>query len=264
MTLPTRKHLGQHWLHDPLVIGRIAQACTEDLVAGAPLIEIGPGEGALTRALLQRGYRVIALELDPRCVQHLQQWPEAQPGGPLQVQAGDALATDWPSLLRQTQARRVVGNLPYNVGTEIVARLLLLPQPLEAMVFLLQKEVVQRLVAQPGQTDWGRLGALTRLLANGRKLFDVPPGAFSPPPKVMSSVVQLKPLPQPRYPVALAALDKVLRAGFGQRRKMIRGSLKGVLTEAAIVAAGVDPTTRLETLGLDALSRLAAHVNEND
>jgi len=259
MALLTKKHLGQHWLHDPLVITRIAQRCAEGLVTGTTVVEIGPGEGALTQALIQQGLRVVAVELDPRCVAHLQALPAAATGQ-LQVIPGDALQLDWPALLASTGARQVVGNLPYNVGTEIVARLLLLPQPLARMVFLLQKEVVLRLVAKPNTADWGRLGVLTALLAESQRLFDVAPGAFSPPPKVMSSVVALHPLPRRRYAVDLAALDQVLRAGFGQRRKMLRGSLKPLLNEAQIIAAGANPTARLETLDLATLCRLAGQL----
>jgi 16S rRNA (adenine1518-N6/adenine1519-N6)-dimethyltransferase len=259
MALATNKSLGQHWLHDPLILQRIAQACVAAADPKVPLIEIGPGEGAMTKALLALGYKVVALELDPRCVAVLQTQPEAH-SGQLQVIAGDALQADWPNLLQATGARRVVGNLPYNVGTEIVARLLLTEPPLERLVFLLQKEVVLRLVAKPNTSDWGRLGVLASLLADGRKLFDVAPGAFAPPPKVMSSVVELRPLLRRRYAVNLAKLDAVLRAGFGQRRKMLRGSLKGLLTEAQIAAAGVAPTARLEALDLAAMCRLAGQL----
>ena len=256
MALPTKKSLGQHWLHDARVIERIVQACVAGLEPAAVVVEIGPGEGALTAALLAQGVRVVAIELDSRCVAQLQAWPAAQ-SGQLQVIAADALQLDWPALLAQTGARRVVGNLPYNVGTEIVVRLLLLAQPLQHLVFLLQKEVVLRLVAQPNTSDWGRLGVLTSLLADAKRLFDVPPGAFSPPPRVMSSVVALHPLAQPRYAVNLAALDLILRAGFGQRRKMLRGSLKPLLNDAQISAAGAAPTARLEALDLPTLCRLA-------
>ncbi len=256
MGLRTNKSLGQHWLHDPLVLQRIAQACTHGADPRIPIIEIGPGEGALTKTLLELGHRVIAIELDARCVEVLQQLPAAREGCLQAIQA-DALKLDWPALRQQTGATHVVGNLPYNVGTEIVARLLLQPHPFQRLVFLLQKEVVLRLVAKPDSTDWGRLGVLASLLANSKRLFDVGSGAFAPPPKVMSSVVELLPLPQRRYDVDLAKLDVVLRAGFGQRRKMLRGSLKGLLTEAQILAAGVAPTARLEALDLAAMCRLA-------
>lgn len=259
MALATNKSFGQHWLHDPLVIGRIADACLRGADLSVPVIEIGPGEGALTKALIARGARVVAIELDPRCVEHLGTLPESA-SGQLQVVAGDALAINWPELLAQTGARRVVGNLPYNVGTEIVARLMLLAHPLEAMTFLLQKEVVLRLVAQANTSDWGRLGVLTQLLCESKRLFDVGPGAFSPPPKVMSSVVELRPLPRRRYDVDLAKLDVLLRAGFGQRRKMLRSALKGTATEAQITAANIEPTLRMEALDLAALCRLARNL----
>ena len=256
MALATNKKLGQHWLHDALVIARIADACLIDANHDAPLIEVGPGEGALTQALLTRGAKVVVIELDPRCAAVLQSFPEAQTGQ-LQVIQADALKLDWSALIEQTRATHVVGNLPYNVGTEIVARLLLVPRPLQRMVFLLQKEVVLRLIAKPNTADWGRLGVFASLLANGKRLFDVAPGAFSPPPKVMSSVVELTPLPRRRHEVDLAKLDVLLRAGFGQRRKMLRSALKGILTEEQISAAQTDPTARMETLDLAALCRLA-------
>lgn len=256
MTLATKKSFGQHWLHDPLVIGRIADACVNGADLKRPLVEIGPGEGALTKALMVRGAQVVAIELDPRCVEHLSTLPEVK-SGQLTILEGDALALDWPKLQQHYGVQRVVGNLPYNVGTEITARLMLLAHPLERMVFLLQKEVVLRLVAHPNTSDWGRLGVLTSLLCEAKRLFDVGPGAFSPPPKVMSSVVELKPLQRRRYDVDLTTLDKLLRAGFGQRRKMLRSALKGTATEAQILAAEIDPTLRMEALDLAALCRLA-------
>lgn len=242
------KALGQHFLHDPFVLGRIVAALGE--VNGERLLEIGPGMGALTRPLLKAGAMVDVVEKDPRWRAYLQTELAAEDGcGALRVVAEDALKVRWEEILAPGQ--RVVGNLPYNVGTEIVAALVGLgvvtagPRP-GAMVFMLQKEVVGRICAQPGTGDWGRLGVLCSLLADREDLFDVPRGAFNPPPKVVSSVVRLTPLPAPRVPTNFKRLDGLLRAGFGQRRKMLRGSLKGLVSEDAMVAAGVAPTSRAE------------------
>jgi 16S rRNA (adenine1518-N6/adenine1519-N6)-dimethyltransferase len=254
MSLKTNKSLGQHWLHDAQVINRIAQNC---LSQGAKsVIEIGPGTGALTKALLGMGATVTVIEIDDRCATLLEGWPETRTGQ-LTVVRADALEADWPNLLAKTQANAVVGNLPYNVGTEITVRLLTLPKPPARLVFLLQKEVVQRLTAQANTEHWGRLGVLADLLTNRRQLFTVGKGAFSPPPKVESAVVELTPLPTLRYPVNMDNLDKLLRAGFGQRRKMLRSALKGLLNESQIAALGIAPTARAETLTTAQLCQLA-------
>lgn len=260
------KRLGQHFLHDKRVIGRIVQTLPPATTA-PEVIEIGPGTGALTTLLLEAGYRVQVVEKDPRW-QALMQGLGAETGGRVTVAGDDALTVDWPALLAAGQP--VIGNLPYNVGTEIVARLVMLAAMGKAhppvMVFMLQKEVVERICARPGgspggkASDWGRLGVLCDLLCEREDLFDVAPGAFSPPPKVMSSVVRLTPLPRPRFDVDLAKLDLVVRQAFGQRRKMLRASLRGLLDEARIAAAGLDPTLRPEMVTTENFCRLAGMI----
>ena len=254
MSLKTNKSLGQHWLHDAQVITRIAQACLP--TGTTSVVEIGPGTGALTKALLGMGATVTVVEVDDRCATLLEGWAECGTGQ-LTVIRADALQAEWPQLLATSGAQAVVGNLPYNVGTEITARLLTLPKPPARLVFLLQKEVVQRLTAAPNTRHWGRLGVLADLLANRRQLFTVGKGAFSPPPKVESAVVELIPLPAPRFAVPMPKLDALLRAGFGQRRKMLRSALKGLLTETQIQSAAIAPTARAETLGTAQLCQLA-------
>lgn len=255
----TDKRLGQHWLHDRRVIDRIVQAVGAE--EGERVVEIGPGQGALTRALLEAGLRVQALEIDSRC------WPvleelSASFDGRLEVIRGDALQADWCALLHDGGVK-VVGNLPYNVGTEIVARLVEMQRPEKPgeMTFMLQKEVVQRICARPDTKDWGRLGVLCDVYCNRRSLFDVSPGAFAPPPKVMSAVVRLSPLPSPRYVVDKAKLDVVVRAIFGQRRKMLRGVLKGMVSEEAMRGIGIDPSWRGEVLDTQKICELAGLIS---
>lgn len=236
------KRLGQHFLHERGVVERIVAAI--GVVKGEPIIEIGPGTGVLTKALLEAGAEVTAIEIDERCWDGLEAMSRAFDGR-LTVVRGDALQV----LGREVPVAgiKVAGNLPYNVGTEIVVRLVEMASPLE-MVFMLQKEVIERICAVPDTSDWGRLGVLCDLLSQREDLFDVGPGAFTPPPKVMSSVCRLTPLPTPRYDVDMAKLDRVLRLIFGQRRKMLRGVLKGVVSEDALRELGINPTWRGEVL----------------
>lgn len=240
------KKFGQHWLRDMRVVGRIVDAIQP--MPHEPVIEIGPGTGVLTRALLEAKAKLTVVELDSRC------WPDLEPL-PLTLVKGDALEVDWPELL--AGGGQVVGNLPYNVGTEIVARLVRLAKPPRQMVFMLQKEVVQRICAQPGGKTWGRLGVLCDLYCKREYLFDVSPGAFSPPPKVMSAIVRLTPLPEARYPIDFKKFDTLLRLVFGQRRKMLRGLLKDQITEAQMTAIGVKATDRAEVLTTQQLCALA-------
>lgn len=246
------KRLGQHFLHERGVIERIIAAIQPK--AGEHIVEIGPGTGVLTKGLLQAGAVVTAIEIDDRC------WPvledlSTQFDNRLILHKGDALKAFGASV--PVAGIKVVGNLPYNVGTEMVAQLVQMRPIVGEMTFMLQKEVVDRICAVPDTRDWGRLGVLCDLYCNRQDLFDVAPGAFTPPPKVMSSVVRLTPLPHLREDVDTAKLDKLLRLVFSQRRKMLRSVLKGHIEEATIQALGIAPTHRAEVLTTAQLCALA-------
>lgn len=254
MTYPVaKKSLGQNFLVDPTLRRRIAQAIAPK--PGETVIEIGPGTGALTAELLALGATVVAVEKDHRMMDGLAQLGAAHPGR-LTVHEADALDVNFATLVPNGPVV-LAGNLPYNIGTQIVINALDTPNAFTRLVFLLQKEVVGRLCANPADDDWGRLAVLTSLLCERADLFDVPPGAFRPVPKVMSSVVRLTPLPQPRFQVDRAKLEKVTAQAFGQRRKMLRASLKGLIDEAVLNSAGIDPTRRPETLSLAEFVALA-------
>lgn len=263
MALFTNKALGQHWLKDQRVISRIVSTLGVD--PARRVVEIGPGTGALTKALLEAGATVYAIEMDSRCWPILEELGRAHPGRFMLI-PGDALQVDWDGLLCGGKAD-VVGNLPYNVGTEIVAKLVTWPTPPRSMVFMLQKEVIRRICAQPhvpeDRADWGRLAVLCDQYCERWDVFDVPPGAFAPPPQVMSSVARLVPrrtpdgTPKPLCEVPLPQLETLLRIVFGQRRKMLRSVLKGHLTEADMTAVGIDPTHRAEVLDTIQLCALA-------
>lgn len=246
------KHLGQHFLHERGIIDRIITAINPQ--AGEHIVEIGPGTGVLTRGLLQAGAHVTAIEIDDRCWPVLEEMG-AQFGNRLTIHKGDALKAFGTAV--PVAGRKVVGNLPYNVGTEMVAQLVQMRPITAEMTFMLQKEVVERICAVPDTRDWGRLGVLCDLYCDRQDLFDVAPGAFTPPPKVMSSVVRLHPLPRPRESVDTKKLDTLLRLVFTQRRKMLRSVLKGHVTEDTMLALGITPTDRAEVLSTAQFCALA-------
>jgi len=256
--LNTKKSLGQHFLLDENICARIAH-CAGD-VAGCTVIEIGPGPGGLTRALLQAGAKqLIAIEKDQRCVAALSELKESFPQ--LAVIEADALEADLPTL--SPAPRKVVANLPYNVGTALLIKWLddihVDPQAYQSLTLMFQREVAGRIMAEPGSKDYGRLSVISQWLCETAHHFDLPPGAFSPPPKIHSSVITLVPRPKPLYPADKTALERVVAAAFGQRRKMLRQSLKtlNVDTEALLKAAGIDGTRRGETLSVEEFCRLA-------
>ena len=250
-----RKTLGQNFLLDLNLTRRIARA-------GGPLdradvIEIGPGPGGLTRALLAEGARrVVAIERDPRCVAALEELRAAFPDR-LAIVAGDALEID-PATLA-APPRRIVANLPYNIATALLLRWLHDIAAYERLILMFQKEVAERLAAQPRTPAYGRLSVLTQLLCRVEAAFDVAPSAFVPPPKVTSTVVRLTPLAAPRAPCRIADLERVTAAAFGQRRKMLRQSLKSLGGDplALLDAAGIPPTARAEELSVEAFCALA-------
>jgi len=253
--LEPRKALGQNFLLDARLTLRIARA-TGDLT-GVNVVEIGPGPGGLTRAILAAGAaRVVAVERDERCVAALAELAEAYPGR-LEIVSGDALALDAASLV--SAPRRIVANLPYNVATPLLIGWLRQIGEWQALGLMFQKEVADRLTAKPRSKAYGRLSILTQWLTEADSAFDIPPGAFMPPPKVTSSVVVFRPRPEPLAPADFATLEKVTAAAFGQRRKMLRGSLKtlGLDAEALCRAAGVEPTARAEELDIAQFCALA-------
>lgn len=250
------KRLGQHFLLDPSILRRIAAAGE---IAGTTVLEVGPGPGGLTRALLaEHPARVIAVERDLRFVAHLQKL-EREAEGRLRVMAGDALAID-PCAVAGGEQVRIVANLPYNVATALLFAWLDRLDCIGRMVLMFQKEVALRLVAAPKTAPYGRLAVVAQSLCRVERLFDLPAAAFTPPPKVASSVVRLTPRPD-RPPAALQqALTAVARAAFGQRRKMLRQSLKALVSDpmTLLASAGIEPTRRAEELSLAEFARLAA------
>jgi 16S rRNA (adenine1518-N6/adenine1519-N6)-dimethyltransferase len=253
--LDARKRFGQHFLLDLNLTRRIARAA-QPLDQGT-VIEIGPGPGGLTRALLLEGAaRVVAIEVDPRALGALAEL-QAASGGRLQVIEADALTIDPASL--GPPPRRIVANLPYNISTPLLVRWLQQADAIDDMVLMFQKEVVDRLIAPPRTKDYGRLSVLAQHVCEIRRLFDIPPSAFVPPPKVTSSVAHLTPRPARERLADLAPLEKVTAAAFGQRRKMLRGSLGGLFPDPVAVLEGLalSPTARAEELTVADFIRLA-------
>ncbi|MDO6589628.1 16S rRNA (adenine(1518)-N(6)/adenine(1519)-N(6))-dimethyltransferase [Loktanella sp. D2R18] len=262
--LAAKKSLGQNFLLDLNLTAKIARLAGD--VSAADVLEIGPGPGGLTRGLLAEGARrVLAIEKDPRCMPALAEIEAAYPGQ-LQVINGDAL--DVNPLEHLTAPIKIAANLPYNVGTELLVRWLTPPAwpPFwESLTLMFQREVAQRIVAQPGNKAYGRLALLAQWRSDPRIVLDLPPEAFSPPPKVNSAVVHLTALPAPRYPADPAVLNKVVAAAFNQRRKMLRSALKSVSPdiETHLAAVGIKPTERGEQVGLEAFCALARQVADN-
>jgi 16S rRNA (adenine1518-N6/adenine1519-N6)-dimethyltransferase len=258
--LDARKALGQNFLLDLNLTQKVARAAGD--LDGVTVIEVGPGPGGLTRGLLALGAaRVIAVERDNRCLPALAEIADHYPGR-LDVIEGDALKTEFAALAPGERVK-IVANLPYNVGTQLLVGWLLSepwPPYFESLTLMFQREVAERIIAQPGDDAYGRLGVLAGWRTRARIAFDVPPQAFTPPPKVTSSVVHLEPLGQPLACDA-ATLGRVTHAAFGQRRKMLRQSLKPLGGEALLTAADIDPTRRAETLSIEEFCRLARLVS---
>ena len=253
--LGARRALGQHFLLDLNLTRRIARAAG-DLSQGTA-IEVGPGPGGLTRALLEIGARqVIAIERDERCAPALGELAAAFPGR-LSIVMADALEIDASGL--GAPPRRIVANLPYNVATPLLLKWLAAIDAFASLTLMFQKEVADRLTARPRTKDYGRLSVLTQWLAEPRRLFDIPARAFTPPPKVTSTVVQLTPRPAPLHPAERTQLERVTAAAFGQRRKMLRQSLRSLTPDpAALLAqAGVPETGRAEELTIAEFCALA-------
>jgi 16S rRNA (adenine1518-N6/adenine1519-N6)-dimethyltransferase len=260
--LTAKKSLGQNFLLDLNLTRRIARAAEPQ---DAVVYEVGPGPGGLTRALLAEGAaRVIAVERDDRCVAALAEVAEAYPGR-LEIVSADALALDETKLLRERGVKgpvRVAANLPYNIGTALLVKWLtaeVWPPFWSSLTLMFQREVAERIVAAPGAPAYGRLSVLAQWRARAKILFDVSRSAFVPPPKVTSAVVRVEPLGEPVAPARLGDLEAVTAAAFGQRRKMLRQSLKTLTpdAEALLREAGIDPTERPEQLSVAQFAALA-------
>ncbi len=254
--LTARKSLGQNFLLDLNLTSRIARAAGP--LDGVTVVEVGPGPGGLTRALLAEGANVLAIERDERAIAALGEIAAHYPGR-IRIVTGDALEFDVPPHLGGGGAARVVANLPYNIATALlVSWLTVEPWPpwYDRLVLMFQREVAERIVAAPGSKTYGRLSVLTNWRAQARILFDIAPSAFVPPPKVTSSVVHLAPRETP-LPAGVKKLGRVTEAAFGQRRKMLRQSLKGIEGARLLEATGIDGTRRAETLSVEEFVALA-------
>ena len=252
--LMAKKSLGQNFLLDLNLTRKIARAAGP--LDDATIYEVGPGPGGLTRALLAEGAEhVVAVERDERCLPALKEIAEAWPGK-LEIISGDALAIDETQLLKGPA--RIAANLPYNIASALLVKWLTGPIFWQSLTLMFQREVAERLVAQPGSKAYGRLSILTQWRARAKILFDVSPRAFTPPPKVTSSIIRIEPC-APIAECELADLERVTAAAFGQRRKMLRQSLKSLVPEAEgfVRAAGLDPTARAEQLSVADFAALA-------
>nr|WP_280517728.1 16S rRNA (adenine(1518)-N(6)/adenine(1519)-N(6))-dimethyltransferase RsmA [Falsirhodobacter halotolerans] len=259
--LVAKKQLGQNFLLDLNLTAKIARMAGD--LSGSDVIEVGPGPGGLTRGLLAEGARrVLAIEKDARCLPALAEIADAYPGR-LEVVNADALSYRPEGL---TPPIRIVANLPYNVGTELLVRWLtpdVWPPFWESLTLMFQKEVAERIVAKPGSKAYGRLALLAQWRTDARLVMTLPPEAFTPPPKIHSAVVHLKRLDEPRFPANAATLSRITAMAFNQRRKMLRSSLKGLVpgVEDHLSAAGIDPTARAEEISLERFCALARQID---
>ncbi|MEI9997165.1 MAG: 16S rRNA (adenine(1518)-N(6)/adenine(1519)-N(6))-dimethyltransferase RsmA [Rhizomicrobium sp.] len=257
--LQAKKSLGQNFLLDLNLTGRIARAA--GAAAGGTFYEVGPGPGGLTRALLAEGAaRVVAVERDTRCLPALAQIAAAYPGR-LEIVSADALEIDEAGLFAGEPVR-IAANLPYNIGTALLVKWLTAktwPPFWSSLTLMFQREVAERIVARPATEHYGRLSVLAQWRSTAKILFDVSRSAFVPPPNVTSSIVRLEPLAEPVAPARLGDLERVTAASFGQRRKMLRQSLRTLApdAEARIAACGIAPTTRPEELSIPEFAALA-------
>ena len=249
-----RKRFGQHFLHEQRVIGKILAAIAPQ--AGEFLVEIGPGLGAISLPLLERCGTLTAIELDRDVIPELQ--AAAAGKGELHIIQADALKTDIAALAPPGGKLRLVGNLPYNISTPLLFHFLEHAEHVADMHFMLQKEVVDRMAADPGGKEYGRLTVMLAARCTVQPLFNIGSGAFRPPPKVESSFVRLVPYAVPPFPIPdRARFARIVSGAFSHRRKTLRNALAGLVDETAIRAAGIDPGTRPETLSAEDYARLS-------
>jgi 16S rRNA (adenine1518-N6/adenine1519-N6)-dimethyltransferase len=250
-----KKRFGQHFLHDPGTIERIVRAIAP--TEGDRIVEVGPGRGAITLPLLEALGTLDVIEIDADVVPRLEERCAGR--GDLRIHLADALEFDFRALRRDGAPLRLVGNLPYNISTPLLFHFIAQLDAIASMHFMLQKEVVARMAAKPGGREFGRLTVMLAPWVRVEPLFDIGTGAFSPPPKVISTFFALHPHSSPPFAIRdHAVFAKVVQAAFAQRRKTLRNSLAGLLDVAAITAAGVDPGARPETLAPEEFAALAA------
>ena len=251
-----RKRFGQHFLHDPGVIRRILESLAPR--PGETIVEIGPGLGALTLPLLKRVHRLQAVELDRDVIPQLHALCAGH--GELQIHQADVLDFDFRTLTSAGGKLRLVGNLPYNISTPLLFHLLDQADVITDMLFMLQKEVVARMAAQPGDKAYGRLSVSLAAQARVEALFNVGRGAFNPPPRVDSAVVHIVPRPAPFPLDNLAIFSHLVTAGFSQRRKTLANALRKMLTQQEIASLGIDPGVRAERVSPAEFARLANYL----
>jgi len=254
-----RKRFGQNFLHDPAIIDRIVRVIHPQPTDN--LVEIGPGQGAITAPLLRAAGKLTVVELDRDLIEPLQTL--CKDSGELTIHNADALSFDFCEINR-TERLRVVGNLPYNISTPLLFHLLDQHHCIKDMHFMLQKEVVARMAASPGNGQYGRLSVMLQYRCSVNPLFDIGPGAFNPPPKVSSSFVRLEPYRTPPVKISDESIFATLvRQAFSQRRKTLRNTLRKLLNADQITSLGIDPTARAETLDLQAFAALANYLAAN-
>lgn len=258
--LSARHSLGQHFILDPNLIRKIVRGAGN--LSGKTVIEVGPGPGGLTRGLLEVADTVTAIETDRRCLEPLSQLVEASEGR-LRLLEKDATKISPSEILRPGESATIVSNLPYNIGTHLLIIWLKDLPCIESMTLMFQKEVAERITALPGDRSYGRLSVITQWLCETQKLFDVPAKAFKPSPKVTSTVISLHRKPAPLYPAKFNDLEAVTRAAFGQRRKMLRSSLKSILPNPSdtLKKLRIAPTERAENLSIFQFCILAQEYN---
>ncbi|MCF7971423.1 MAG: 16S rRNA (adenine(1518)-N(6)/adenine(1519)-N(6))-dimethyltransferase RsmA [Methylococcaceae bacterium] len=255
-----RKRFGQNFLHDHHIISNILGSLYYN--KDQHWVEIGPGQGALTESILTDGIQLDVVELDRDLVRFLSF--KFRNFSNLTIHSSDALKFDFSALATQGEKLHILGNLPYNISTPLMFHLLENTPLIADMTFMLQKEVVDRICAEPGSKKYGRLSVMMQYYCATEHLFDVPPESFNPAPKVMSSIVRLVPHAQPPVVIdSVKSLNTVVTAAFSQRRKTLRNSLKKLILETDITALGIDPTIRAECLALEDFAKLSQFVLQN-